>query len=103
MKYDLVVRPEAEADTREACRWYEEQREGLGADFLLCVEACIESIQERPEFCRRIHKDVRRALVRRFPYGVFYTISDRIVAVLAVLHCRRNPKQWIDRYRASIQ
>ncbi|MEW6357062.1 MAG: type II toxin-antitoxin system RelE/ParE family toxin [Planctomycetota bacterium] len=94
MTYSLVIRPEAEEDLRQAYHWYEEQREGLGEDFLLCVEAALTAIQESPLRYPAIHRDMRRILVRRFPYGVFYCVRRHEVSVLAVFHCRRHPRGW---------
>ena len=58
----------AEAEIEEAYRWYEEQRKGLGFDFLLCIEDAIEKISRNPELYPLVHKNVRRALIHRFPY-----------------------------------
>ena len=49
MKRQILIRPEAEAEIEEAYRWYEEKREGLGSDFILCVEEGIEKIRGNPE------------------------------------------------------
>lgn len=97
MNYEVLLRPEAEADIGEAYQWYEEQTEGLGEEFLRAVDACLVAVQRIPTAYSPIHKHVRRALVRKFPYGVFYFIEvDRII-VLACFHVRRNPKQWLAR------
>lgn len=44
-----------------------------------------------------IHREVRRALIRRFPYAIFYVVSDEIVTILGIFHCRRNPRAWKSR------
>lgn len=94
MSVPLTVRPEAEADLSEALCWYENQRPGLGEEFLLCVEEACERIARLPRTFPKVHKNCRRALVRRFPYGVFYVVEAKRVVVLAVLHARRDPKEW---------
>jgi hypothetical protein len=66
------IRKPAEADIDTAFAWYESQREGLGLEFLTAVEATLALIQRSPDQFPRVHRDVRRALVRRFPYAVFY-------------------------------
>lgn len=68
MKYDLIVRPEAEAELAEAFNWYEQQVAGIGSRFLLSVDAVINSIQRDPLQYPILYKNVRRALTRRFPY-----------------------------------
>lgn len=72
MAADLVVAPEAEQDIAEAYGWYEGQRVGLGEEFLGCVDACIEASRRSPEMHAKARGSYRRALVRRFPYAVFY-------------------------------
>ena len=80
MTWTLLVRPEAEQDLAEAFEWYERQRPGLGDELLLRVEAATESICHDPRLCGCIHRDVRRKLVRRFPYGVFYVRKNGSLA-----------------------
>ena len=97
MKFSVVIRPEAEADLAEAYQWYEEKRPGLGERWLLSVEAALSAIQRFPESFPVVHQHVRRALLRRFPYGVFYVVEGSAVVVLAVFHCQRDPKRWQER------
>jgi toxin ParE1/3/4 len=88
----LLIRPEAEADLTDAYRWYEERNRGLGVEFLRSVEASLFSLQKNPEAYLKIHKNIRRALIRRFPYGIFYVFEQKTIVILAVFHVRRNPK-----------
>ena len=97
MKRSRHIRPGAERDIAEAYRWYEEQRIGLGADFLLCIEEGLAKIQRAPEAYPVVHKNVRRLLIKRFPYGMFYIIEIEAIVVLAVLHERRSPAVWQSR------
>lgn len=87
----LIIEPEAEADMGEAFAWYENQRRGLGHEFLLAIEASFAAIRRRPESFKSIRRDVRRAIMRRFPYGIFFVVEERTINVLAVLHAKRNP------------
>lgn len=88
---DVIIRPEAEAELTRAYEWYEEQRHGLGDALLLSIDATISTIKRNPDFYPKIRKTIRRALVRRFPFGVYYTIRGSAVVVLAIFHARRNP------------
>ena len=90
----LLIRPEAEADLVEARQWYEARRQGLGDDFLLCVDAKLATIQRHPALFPIVRKNVRRAPLRRFPYGVFYIAEERTIAVVAVFHLARDPARW---------
>lgn len=97
MRLPVLIRRDAEEDLTEAFRWYEERREGLGGEFLLCIDAVLESISRHPSFYSVVHRQVHRALVRRFPYGVFYLTEDNRVVVVAVMHAKRAPSKWKDR------
>ena len=89
--YHLLIRPEAEADLEGAYRWYEDRSEGLGAEFLRSVDASLISLQKNPEAYQKIHKNIRRVLIRRFPYGIFYLFEKNTIAIVAVFHAHRNP------------
>jgi len=97
MSRRLVIRPEAEAELTEAHDWYEKQRSGLGNQFLSCVHESLVSLQGAPERYPVVYRDVRRTLVRRFPYCVFYVLTKTGIVVLAGFHASRDPKQWQER------
>lgn len=94
---NLLVRPAAEADLEEAFAWYEKRQQGLGTEFLDCVEEGFNKILLKPDFGFVVHQLMRRARVRRFPYGVFYLVTDSTIVVVGVLHGRRAPRQWKSR------
>ena len=93
----MIIRPEAEADVVTARAWYERQREGLGAAFLLCVEEVLDHIARTPELYPVVYQEVRRAFTRRFPYAVYYRLTANDVVVLGILHTRRDPQAWQSR------
>jgi len=97
MNYELIIRPEAKADLLDIFHWYQEQRQGLGHDFELCVEEVISKIQRNPFIHKEIFPNVRRSVTKRFPFGVFYTVGDEKIIILAVLHARRDPLKWKNR------
>ena len=72
MSLPIVFEPEVEAEVDEAYHWYEGQRRGLGEGFLAAVRAALDRIQLNPELHAVVYREVRRALVRRFPYAVYY-------------------------------
>ena len=65
----------------------------MGSSFLLNVEATIETILRLPEGHTPIYKNTRRALVRKFPFGIHYIIEKENIIVLAVFHAKRNPRE----------
>jgi plasmid stabilization system protein ParE len=94
MSLPVVYRRNVGRDMAGAVGWYEDQRAGLGEEFLSAVKASFDAIQEFPEMFARVHGELRRAVVSRFPYAVFYRIEPKRVVVLAVLHMARDPKLW---------
>jgi len=95
--YKLSIRKEAEADIAEAYRYYESCRENLGDEFISCIGETISRIHNYPKQFRTVLDTVRRALIRKFLYGIYYTINKNEIIVLAVVHARRNPKHWQSR------
>ncbi len=93
----LRVRPEAEQDMFEAALWYEGERAGLGARFLDSVRRVFLRIQEAPEQFPVVAEDIRRALVGRFPFGVFFFAESETSTVIAVTHLHRHPSSWEQR------
>lgn len=81
-------------DIKVAYDWYESQRVGLGEDFLLILEESYAKIARTPKAYQLIYKTARRKLVRRFPYGIFFTIQDDRIIVIAIMHTKRNPSDW---------
>lgn len=94
MAVRLLLAPEVEKDITEAFAWYEDQRSGLGEEFLASVEAALEAIRRNPELHPTIHENYRRAFVRRFPYGIFYEYSGTTVTVYCIIHAARDPAKW---------
>jgi plasmid stabilization system protein ParE len=94
MKQKLILRQEAEQDLAMAHAWHNEKVPGLGAEFLAVVERTLESIQDNPARFPLIYRELRRALIRRFPYGVFFVCDSRRITVLAVMHTAREPGKW---------
>lgn len=94
MNYVLVFRPEVREELGEAYNWYESQELGLGDDFLEQVDEALDRICQMPESYAAVYRDVRRAVIRRFPYVIYYRIISSRVIVTAVFHGRRSPKAW---------
>ena len=90
----LVFRRAAGRDLASAYEWYEAQRPGLGERFLTAANASLDAIERFPEMFVAVHGDVRRAIVSKFPYAVFYRVEPRQIVVLAVLHTARDPRLW---------
>jgi plasmid stabilization system protein ParE len=94
VKYELLIRGRAKADIRRAAKWYERQREGLGRDFVAEVDAALALIEANPEQYEIVHREIRHAILRRFPYGVFYRLRTTKISVFAVMHLKRDDIPW---------
>ena len=90
----LIIRPEAETDLAEQFDWYEQRKQGLGYEFLAEIRSSFRQIEETPLRNAQVYKSARRALVRRFPFKVFYLVEGEKVEVIAVIHARRDPQRW---------
>ena len=97
MKRRTFVRPEAQTDIREAARWYEEREPGLGLRFLSEVRTSLQHIDDNPLIFPIIEEDVRRALLHKFPYAIYFVNDSEAIAIIAVLHQHRRPGAWKSR------
>ena len=97
MSRAFVIRPEAEDDLADARRWYEGRRDGLGDEFIEQVDVAFDRIQRMPLVPAPKYQDVRRVLLKRFPYAVFYHVDDDQITVIAVYHTSRDPRGWQSR------
>ena len=93
----LRLNPEAQADLEEAFAWYEEQRLGLGSEFFAEVARVLARIEAAPLQYGVIQGETRRAVVRRFPYAVFFIVDPDVIAITAVMHGRRDTQRWQER------
>ena len=92
MSYLLTVREEAEDDIAYYFEYYESKREGLGHDFLLCLEGGFSKVERNPLHYKKIYKELRRVAIDRFPYRIFYFIAEEHVIITAVFHAHKDPK-----------
>ena len=97
MSYNLIIRPEAEEELDEAFTWYESHVPGLGSEFILCIDAVLNAVLRNPLQFPHVHRNIRRALPRRFPYEIFFILDKQRIVVLAVFHAKRNPDIWKQR------
>lgn len=92
--YRLKFSGRAVKEIGEAYEWYELQSPGLGYEFELAFELQLKRMEQVPLLYAEVLPGVRRTLLPRFPFGVFYTVRFDLVHVLAVIHNARNPKRW---------
>ena len=93
MKIIRLLQP-AEQEMTEAAWYYESQAPGLSVTFLNHIQLAFDDIAQGPERWPEIKFKIRRRLVYRFPYGVFYRIDPEEVVVLTIANLRRRPNYW---------
>ena len=97
MSHRLIVSPKAESDILRAYRWYESELVGLGVQFIESLDDGFQRISDNPLHYAEIAQGIRRKLLIKFPYGLFYVFEIEEVRVLAVLRQTQNPGVWNSR------
>jgi len=93
----VIFHPEARSEFRKAALYYEDGSPGLGVRFADAIESGLRQIERSPVTWRRIRGDIRRFLVKTFPFGIVYAYRNEEVVVLAIMHVRREPDYWLGR------
>ena len=96
MTRSVGFRAEAAVEASDVRRWYESRRPGLGTEFVEALEHTVARIAENPATFPKVHGTIRRAVLRRFPYAVYFRPTGDTVVVLAV-HGRQHPERWQSR------
>lgn len=94
MKLPIVLRDEAQAEFDEAFDWHAAKRAGLGTEFMAEIQKVFDRIATNPLMHQVVFADIRKGVVRRFPYCVFYRPHHDRVEVIAVFHSSRDPSIW---------
>ncbi len=95
----LVVRAQARIEIDEAFEWYRERSVTAAADFLEVVDQALSEIALDPERFPVVHGRLRRVVLQRFPYAVYYKVFPRTISVVGVIHGHRHPDTWLSRAR----
>jgi toxin ParE1/3/4 len=92
--YSVIFTQAARAELIEAQDWYEGEATGLGQRFRQGTDALIERMSDNPRQFPIVFKNVRRALLRRFPYSLFFVVEGDDLTVIACFHASRDPSHW---------
>ena len=98
MSFSVVFRRIAKREFDGAISWYQDRREGLGREFSVTVEQQLGRIALSPKQFACVRGDVRRAVLQRFPYSIYFIVEDDRIVVLAIFHARRAPNLLEDRF-----
>jgi plasmid stabilization system protein ParE len=91
--FALIFTQAARVELIDAQDWYESEAPGLGRRFRAALDALVERMSANPRQFPVVFKNVRRALLRRFPYSLFFVIEDKALIVIACFHGSRDPAQ----------
>ncbi|MGD9155937.1 MAG: type II toxin-antitoxin system RelE/ParE family toxin [Bacillota bacterium] len=89
--------PDAEIEFNDAIDFFEEKATGLGYDFSIEVHSAIKRVILTPSAWPILDGDIRRCLVKRFPYGVLYSQEKEGILIVAVMHLHKSPDYWKQR------
>lgn len=92
--FTVIFTQAAAKELIEAQDWYKKEAPGLGSRFRAAIDVSIERMAANPRQFPIVFKNARRALLRRFPYGLFFVIEDETLIVIACFHASRDPSQW---------
>jgi plasmid stabilization system protein ParE len=95
----MIIRfsSDADAELAEARQWYAHQREDLDLEFMDSVNEALTQVICNPHLYPIVYRNLRRAVVRRFPFAIFFDVSEDEIQVIAVFHSRRDPEEWQSR------
>jgi plasmid stabilization system protein ParE len=93
LSYDVYVRRAAERDVSEAQTWYDEQQPGLAAEFNTELNAILDRLAETPFIYPARYRSIRRAVLHRFPFLIWYRVRDNNVMILACTHGKADPNK----------
>lgn len=96
MAFSVRYKPLAATEVENAIRWYSDPNVNQGAGFVTELERAEARIASHPELYQRVEGDVRRAVLRRFPYSLFYIVQGDVVLVLACMHHHQKPRSQND-------
>jgi hypothetical protein len=90
--YKIIFRDGLRSEIQIAYQWYENQRQGLGDEFLFEIEKAFLLLKNNPHYYSFIYKTRRRLLIKKFPYKIIFEIFNYEVVIFALKHSRQKPE-----------
>ena len=94
---EVIYTSKADDDVAAAYAWYENRTSGLGEEFLRCLGDRVLTLQQHPRLYPVAVGEFRRAVIRRFPFEIFYEPGAKTLTIYAVFHCSQDPQKWRSR------
>lgn len=95
----IIFLPPAEEEMLEAASYYESKAENLGRRYISEIERSKNIIINNPKLYPILKYDIRRCIVRCFPYGILYKIDPEEIVIIAIMHLHRKPDYWLNRIK----
>jgi plasmid stabilization system protein ParE len=92
--YSVIFTQAARTELISAQDWYKGEATGLGRRFRQAIDGLTERMSAYPRQFLTVFENVRRALLRRFPYSLFFVVEDDALIVIACFHASRDPSHW---------
>ena len=90
MRYALLVEEAAEDEITEIGNWYQRQQKGLGVDFLIKLGDALDLIRHRPFSFPEVEPEIRRVIMKKYPYVIYFAVLGKRISVLRVRHTSRD-------------
>jgi plasmid stabilization system protein ParE len=84
---------QAATELEAAAIWYEEQQRGLGSEFIRSIDVSLSKISRSPLLYSIALDEMRRCLLKKFPFGIFFSIESDHILIVSIFHSRRNPQK----------
>ena len=97
MTWNIIYRRHAKKEFDKAYDWYESQKEGLGDKFAKCVQDELDHLEMNPKIHAEVYKSARRAVVKVFPYCIYYVVKEDRVQIVSIFHASQDPSKWQSR------
>ena len=99
MGYNLSIHHDAIIEIEQATFWYESRKFGKGFDLLQELDSIYNTLLQNPEYGSLIHKDIRRVVMRKYPYNLYYELKIDTIIILICRHSHRNPDKLITKLK----
>ena len=95
--FSIEVSYEAEIDFDKSYEYYYEDNPKIADALFKIINIGFENIKQNPYSYPIAYKDVRKYVVKRFPFVIYYRTIDSLIQVIAIFHTSRNPEIWNER------
>jgi toxin ParE1/3/4 len=95
--FNLDVSDEAENDFDCSYNYYFDQNPKLAGEFFHHINTGLGNIKKSPFTFREVYKGIRKFIVKKFPFVIYFTVDNQTIKIIAIFHTSRNPQIWTGR------